>query len=145
MNANEKELENMIQIEWKKMISAKKYETRSECYNEETNTKIEYKEISKSRKINKIWYQARLGVINTKSFLKSIGKSKEEKCNKCGKIETMEHILFKCKEYEELRNNRINELKVLLNQDRPPPEKVRTAQQIAEIFSRRKRGRREHT
>ena len=145
LNANEKDLQEMIQLEWKKTISATKYETRNECYTENNHNKIEYKEISQSRKINKVWYQARLGVMQSKEFLKSIGRSKEEKCSKCGETETLEHILLKCKEYEDIRENRINELKVLLNQDRPPPEKVQTAQRIAEIFSRRKRGREEHT
>ena len=145
LSTNEKEMQKMIQTEWKGMIAATKYNSRNECYSDENNHNLEYKEISKSRKINKIWYQARLGVMQTKEFLKSIGRNKEGNCRRCGEVETLEHVLFKCKEYENLRDSRINELKVLLNPDKPPPEKARTAQLIAEIFSRRKRRREEPT
>ena len=138
---DEKSIKELIKNQWIETIKNKKYETRNTNYEEISEKNLKYNEISQSRKLNKLWLQARLGVIPTNEFLKSINKSKDEKCRKCGQIETLEHILIECNFYENIRTNIIRDIKVLLNPDRPPPEKVRTAQFIAEVLKNRKRGR----
>ena len=108
--------------------------------------KLRYKWFSKNRVIQKIWHQARLGVINTNAFLYKIKKAESNRCQFDNEWEDIEHILLKCEGYRvirgkwpERRDGRETEsLKVLLDEDRPPPEKRKISGKILKIIKKRK-------
>merc|ERR1711991_1115481 len=74
--------------------------------------KKKYRQFTNNRNKQAAWHQARLGVIPTKEFLFRIKCEKTNRCKYDNKIETQRNML----------KGKID-LKVLLNKDKPPPEK----------------------
>ena len=97
--------------------------------------KLKYRYFTRNRTIQRVWHQARMGVVNTNAFLYKIKKADTNKCQYDDEWESFEHILFDCtgyrverKDFPNGRNgSQIDELKVLLYEDRPPQEKRRIA------------------
>lgn len=85
-------------------------------------------------------------MINTNAFLYKIKKAESNRCQFDNEWEDIEHILLKCEGYRvirgkwpERRDGRETEsLKVLLDEDRPPPEKRKISGKILKIIKKRK-------
>ena len=126
-------------------IRENKYETRKSCFKNNIRIQKGYKKISKSRKINQMWHQARLEVLPLNEFLKEINKKKEGNCERCNKKEDTKHFLIDCKEfniienYEKfIKNKKGIELYELLDRDKPPDKKVKICIEIAKALRKRK-------
>ena len=99
---------------------------------QEIKLRRKYQQFTNNRNKQAAWHQARLGVIPTKEFLYRIKFEKTNKCSYDNKIETQKHFILKCKGYKQIWNRQYpkrntlkgnTHLKVLLNEDKPPPEK----------------------
>ena len=81
----------------------------------------------KSRKLTKVWHQARLNVLPLNNFLKRIRKHNTGLCSYDDEIEDTEHFIKRCKLYDGVwknlyyhRERRIKNYVSLLDLDKPP-------------------------
>ena len=72
---------------------------------------MKYIQLTKNRKDNSTWHQARLGVLTNNNFLFNIGKSDTKDCRKCKKPETIKHLIEECElnNYKGKTNDWLNE------------------------------------
>lgn len=140
--SNEK-LDKLMLKQWRLKVEATR-ESGDELL--APKVKLKYKYFTKNRTLQRVWHQARLGVVNTNCFLYKIKKVDTNKCQFDNEWETFEHIIYDCEGYRLERNsfpkNRNNagmdDLKVLLDEDRPPPEKRKIASTVLKIIKKRK-------
>jgi hypothetical protein len=136
------ELNNILKREWTRRMNAEwRADDRQACYQNIKTTTLIYTPISRKRKINSAWHQARLGVTPTKAFLFSIGKKSDNKCPRCKVTDNLNHMLSTCSRYRTLwmkmKMNRKPEgvsLGTFLGLDRPPPVKQKISRIIRECF-----------
>ena len=105
-----------------------------------------YKSFSNSRVTQKYWHQARLKTLPTKDLLFKLKCKKDNKCIFDDKIDTNKHFLTECKGYERIWKNTFGDtnirdegLKVLLDEDRPPPVKRKISEIIIKSFKLNKK------
>ena len=128
--------------QWK--IEVKQERKRDGSYNR-AKYSVKYNSFTKRRALQKIWHQARLRSLPTNDYLYRIKCSDTYKCRYDNERETIDHLLLECVGYKQERGNllyRKNEgndnLKVILDEDRPPPIKRKICTNILKIFKRRK-------
>ncbi|MCU7859181.1 MAG: endonuclease/exonuclease/phosphatase family protein, partial [Candidatus Thiodiazotropha sp. (ex Lucinoma kastoroae)] len=145
-NITEQSIPTLSRRMWEKILIAKwitimnesyKDDGRQDCFKNITNASLRYKPISNSRRINAAWHKARLGVVPTNDFLRSINRRKTNHCLKCNKTDTLKHWLNNCLTTEIFRKkikapHLENEAKLgtFLGLDKPPPKKIKIAKLI---------------
>ena len=134
------DLDKIVINQWKILVQQKRKEGGI-FHDSEFSTK--YKVFSKKREIQRIWHQSRLNVIPTNDFLFRIKCSGTNRCRFDNNKETNKHFLLECKGYKRIQDTLKIEmkeeddhkaLKVLLNEDRPPPQKRKISVEILKQF-----------
>jgi phage FluMu protein Com len=133
------ELNCILKREWTRRMNEEWRDERQACFQNIKSTSLIYKPISRKRKMNSAWHQARLGVIPTKAFLFSIGKKLDNKCPRCKVTDNLNHMLSTCSRYRTVwmkrkmnRKPAVVGLGTFLGLDRPPPFKQRISRIISE-------------
>ena len=128
-NLDEKKFNKLLNEEWKQNIEDLR--NPEKFYFEIKNDKT-YEQFANKRNTQRIWHQARLGVILTNNFLHKL------KCKDTKVCKFDEHFIKHCKTYDpiwqqrypkRMKNNpKTEDLKVLLNENKPPPIKKKIAE-----------------
>ena len=139
---NTKELKLKIYNEW--IRKCKKQRKNYKVYNSD-KWKTQYTGFTRSRKIQAIWHQAKLMVLPTNQILHMMDNKKSDKCIFDNEIDTNQHFIQDCEGYIHIwkkifpKNEiRKNDLKVLLDEDRPPPIKRKISVAIIQSLKYKK-------
>ena len=140
----DKDIDKILIDQWKILVQLKR--KAGGMFHDSEFSKT-YKVFSKKREIQRIWHQSRLNVIPTNDFLYRIKCKESNKCRFDNHKETNRHFLLECKGYERIQDKLKldmkeekdhNALKILLNEDRPPPLKRKISVEILKQFKKRK-------
>ena len=114
-------MEIHLRLEWTRIIEESRDKIKK--YNKIKITDT-YKMFCKSRKLTKVWHQARLDVLPLNNFLKRIRKHNTGLCTYDKEVEDKEHLIKKCKLQDKiwvnLNKQRQANYTSLLYLDRPP-------------------------